>query len=95
MPWLVPWTWCSPLCTAIGHGHEDIAVLFLGSPGIALPPSPRQPYRFPLDATMEEILNGMVDDGFGRCSQLLAVAIENGHLTIVGLLLRAPARHSG
>jgi hypothetical protein len=40
---------------------------------------------------MEEFLNGMVDDGFDRCSSL-AVAIENGHLTIVELLLRTPAR---
>ena len=48
MPWLVPWTWCSPLCTAIGHVHEDIAVLFRGSPGIALPPSPRQSYPLSL-----------------------------------------------
>ena len=46
---------------------------------------------FPLDVTMEEFLNGMVDDGFDRCSSL-AVAIENGHLTIVELLLRTPAR---
>ena len=109
MPWLSPWSWFSPLCTAIGHGHADIAVLLLDSPSITLPPSPFQSYPlllackngqtevvrrlldFPLmDVTTEGFVNDSQHDAFGRWCSPLAVAIENGHLTIVELLLRTP-----